>query len=311
MSSTRSETIGSVVVLYFPSEVQVRNIERITSQSDFTVVVDNTPDCPPRYHNLSNYFHYIHLGKNYGIGYAQNIGISWLSEKGCKYCVQFDQDTWVPENYISDMYENFKFIKTNVDSTVKMVVPTFYDVNSKTVSKPIVLSSFFAKHVPAEGIVRTTIAISSGALVDISIYRDIGMLNQDLFVDLTDVEFCLRLHLAKYTIYTCTTVIIHHSVGKASRKKFLGLSSKPTNHSPLRRYYFARNMIWLVRTYFTRKPAILIYSILQIAYLLLNIWFFEPGKFNKSKMVCLGMFHGLIRPILYISPETGCEIIGC
>ena len=303
MSATKSETIGSVVVVYFPNEDQLRNIQRIASQSDFTVVVDNTPNSTLHY-NDSNAFQYIHLGKNYGIGYAQNIGISYLLEKKCQYCVQFDQDTWVPENYISDMYNNFLSIKTNIDFTVKMVVPTFFDVNSKTVSRPIVLSSFFVRHVPAEGIVRTTIAINSGAFVDISIYTDIGMLNQDFFMDLTDVEFCLRLHLEKYTIYTCTNMVIQHSIGSSSRKNFLGFSFKPTNHPPLRRYYFARNMIWLVRTYFTRKPAILIYSILQIMYLFLNVLLFEPEKFKKSKMILLGMSHGLIRQKLRISPES-------
>lgn len=126
--SLKTKMIDVVYVTYNAEiELLEKSIESIVSQVRKVYIVDNTPG-----KNLQlNKFHsekveIIYLGDNFGIGYAQNIGIKKALENGAEYIMLSDQDTVYPHNYISNMLKVFE-----KDYKIVAVAPRFKDVNKK------------------------------------------------------------------------------------------------------------------------------------------------------------------------------------
>ena len=89
---------------------------------------------------------------------------------------------------------------------------------------------------------RTTTLISSGMLVPVVAFEDIGYFDERLFIDYVDHDWCWRANSKGYICCMDMSIKIKHKVGKKSIK-FFGL---PFIISSPNRYYFQyRNSIWL------------------------------------------------------------------
>ena len=65
--------LAAVVVFYFPSEKNIKNINNYIDVVDKVIVVDNSDDEIERMKNTEK-IEYIKLGENKGIAYALNVG---------------------------------------------------------------------------------------------------------------------------------------------------------------------------------------------------------------------------------------------
>jgi rhamnosyltransferase len=74
-----------------------------------------------------------------------------------------------------------------------------------------------------------------------------------LFVDAVDKEFCVRARQHGMLILQSPAVLLH-SLGRATYHSIFGLRFGATNHSAERRYYFARNSLWLLGRYSSDWP---------------------------------------------------------
>jgi rhamnosyltransferase len=87
----------------------------------------------------------------------------------------------------------------------------------------------------------------SGTLVPTAIYRDMGGLDDALFIDHVDTEWSFRLMAAGYALYGIPHVGFIHRMGEASvRFWLLGWRVWPSR-SPRRHYFLFRNAIILMR----------------------------------------------------------------
>lgn len=81
-------------------------------------------------------------------------------------------------------------------------------------------------------------------LVPVEVLKKVGLMRDELFIDYIDIEWCLRTASNGYSLYAIPDAKMSHTIGD-ERKLFLG--REVSIHSPLRRYYLARNSIYMMR----------------------------------------------------------------
>jgi rhamnosyltransferase len=94
------------------------------------------------------------------------------------------------------------------------------------------------------------VAQTSGSLMPIQVFADEGLYREDLFIDLVDYEFCLRVAAHGWRMVSCQAAVLYHEPGNVKQISVLGILRVTTsNYSPLRKYYAMRNGIWTIKTY--------------------------------------------------------------
>jgi rhamnosyltransferase len=137
------------------------------------------------------------------------------------------------------------------------------------------------------------IVITSGNMVQSSVFDTVGYFNETLFIDHVDTEFCLRCATHKYKILEASDAVLEHSLGTPTQHKLLWKTPITSNHSALRRYYNARNGIYIYKKFVFAQPA----WVFNHAYIYLKtiivLTLFENHRGEKLLAICRGIFHGL------------------
>lgn len=184
------------------------------------------------------------LGHNVGIAKAQNIGIKNGMNNNADYFVFFDQDSSIGKEFISGLYIAFK--KLNAERDIAAIGPVFKDTRFGFMYPQIRLNSFGTRKrivpSPNTGPLSLSFIISSGMFTSKSVLDKVGLMNEDLFIDYVDTEWCLRARGMEYQIYANTDVCMDHAIGDNNLKFLIW---KLPVHSALRRYYRMRNMYYL------------------------------------------------------------------
>lgn len=93
----------------------------------------------------------------------------------------------------------------------------------------------------------------SGTLMPLSLFLELGGLDEALFIDHVDTEWSFRMLAAGYTLWGIPQAIFVHRMGQASIRYWLFGWRLWPSRSPLRHYYLFRNAVWLMqRNYVSR-----------------------------------------------------------
>lgn len=244
------EKICTIIVTYNPNLTDFSTVLDSHTQTgdNEVIVVDNGSHNNAEILKIVNAkkFSIISLQENMGIGYAQNIGIKSAKIKGGKYIILFDQDTIVTPNYAESILEYYKEISK--DEKVATIGPNYYDAKTNEVYPQIVLNGIKLNKIfpkPEHGnFTFVSFIIASGSFYDIDIFDEVGVMDEKLFIDCVDIEWCFRAFKKGYKTYVCNKLMISHTIGD-QRKKSLG--REISIHAPIRKYYMARNNILLIR----------------------------------------------------------------
>ena len=101
------ESVNAVIVTYNPDlDVLNANIASVLSQTDSVFIVDNGSSSVNWDDiRLDGKIQIVRLEENFGIGYAQNIGMKLSVSKKAEWTVILDQDTVLPANYVTDVLD--------------------------------------------------------------------------------------------------------------------------------------------------------------------------------------------------------------
>lgn len=230
--------IAIVVVLYNPTKEQILHIDKIRRVEDDNyrfniIVVDNstTINSPTLQQNLF----YISNGENKGIAYAQNVGIRQAKELKCDYVIFFDQDSEFSSDFIKNMILEYKRIKLH-NNKIATLGPIIIDKHTELAYKNNIGAD--------QSFSQVDTIISSGSVVEISSFDIIGEMEDKLFIDLVDHEWCWRAKSLGYACYQTSAVTINHKVGNCSKSLF---GFPIIISSPIRYYYKYRNFLWLLK----------------------------------------------------------------
>ena len=144
---------------------------------------------------------------------------------------------------------------------------------------------------PFQEIVST---MTSGNLVKAGALAKTGLFKEDLFIDYVDHEFCLRCRKKGLVVLESRTVILNHNLGETEKYTRLGLTFHATNHSPLRRYYNARNRFVVYRRYLFSETRWILGDMLGFLKEVSKIILVERDKGKKLSAIGQGLWHGVI-----------------
>ena len=255
------------IVAYYPNLDQlIHNVRSYCSANSVLIVFDNTDD--PAKASLQRLklelefpnVLYLGEGRNTGIGHALNRIFEISKSKGLTACLTMDQDS---------SFENFnEYIE-------------FAELNKEHFSY---LSPAYSKD-PSD----IDRYFTSGSLVTIDSWEAVGGFNAQLFIDEVDGDFVYRLQHDGFKLLKFQGSLLTHQLGESKCIPVFSRKICSANHSPIRKYYIARN-----RTYFfiRRKQMRWIY-LKDSALKLLQFIVVEENRSIKMKMIIRGVIDGL------------------
>jgi rhamnosyltransferase len=233
--------VHCVVVTYRPRERVLRAVlDSIGGQATQVIVVDNTESTEPPADVAPA--RYVPLGRNMGIAAAQNHGIALALADGADYIWLSDQDTIYPPDFVRRMLAAAATC-TAQGIRFAAVAPAFFDTLAGQVRPFIRHAPFIQGFAPVPGPNAVADAIASGTLIPADVLRSVGLMQEDLFIDWVDLEWCWRArNVHGLQVIGVGDVMIQHTLGDGVVR--LG-RRKITLRTPFRQYYITRNAIYL------------------------------------------------------------------
>jgi rhamnosyltransferase len=270
IETNKDLSVCGMVMLYNPKMEVLGNIESYLNQVELLLIIDNSEVKNEKLISILieiNKIKYIDNKGNLGVSRALNQASELAISLGFKFLLTMDQDSKAPEDMVRDLLLSSKELQN-----VGIVSPLHADK--------------FNTHLKFNGIVnKLKVVKTSGNIINLDAFLEIGEFDKDLFIDYVDIEYCYRLKQNKYGIYRINNIILEHNEADIDERKFLNKKYYPYNHQPFRFYYKTRNMLYLCKKY-TEYRKELINSYLRI---IVKVILFEEYKYQKIKMSILGL----------------------
>lgn len=244
-------SICAVVVTYFPDADELRRVlALIAPQVDHLLVVDNATSPAHLDHALSPalpvHTTVIRNEVNEGLGAAYNRAVRWARAQGCRYLLLMDQDSEAAPDMVERLLAAHSRLSRDVP--VAAVGPCFIDAHSGEVAPFIRIGFPLNRRLTCaeDGQVECDFLISSGSLIELDVIDAVGGMDEPLFIDNVDIEWCFRARARGYRLYGIGGARMRHRIGDQMRTLPFGLG-RVIAHSPIRLYYMMRNRVLLYR----------------------------------------------------------------
>lgn len=289
------DKIGGVIVTFNPN---LKHLEKVLNAAleelDFVVIVNNgeKPLALKNDFSQQKKITIIENKTNKGIATALNIGLKQLIDNKYQYFLMLDQDSILIKGTTLTLYNSLKNLISQGEK-VAAVGPTYFN-NRLNIHAPFVKYGTLrlrkiSFNQSLTNLVETHLLITSGTLITLEAVNNIGFMQDDLFIDYVDTEWCLRAITKGYRIYGCFDAKMIHNLG--DEPLILGGVSFPM-HSPIRHYYLSRNAVLL-----TKKNYIPLNWRIIILYRMLMFFVFYSvmprNRIDHFKMMCRGIYDGI------------------
>lgn len=270
--------IFSVIVLYYPVTEKLNRLCSLLVRNSSVILVDNTPN--GAFLPTQDVFAYIANRENLGIAAAQNIGLKEALARGAKAVAFFDQDSQLSDQLLPRLIAELDVLGSGIvipiskDSRSGIEYPS-YRLNK--IGWPIAV---YSDELSTDS--EIDLAISSGTLVSSDVFAKAEMMDEGLFIDYVDFEWCTRVRAAGFKIRVAKNAVMQHSIG-LSMCKTLGL--RTISHSPIRSYYKVRNAFLILRC----RHVPILYSLNRIIAALFHHVLQWPHSENPALHLQLGL----------------------
>lgn len=285
------------IVIYKPDYLVLSKlIEEIAPEVSAIIIVTNSVMMASEYLNLQRLADQTPVvldnpGENIGLGcayerimdFAQIKGLSGQADR----VILFDQDSSPSRGMITALVARMDMLKLFGECPAVIgPKPVAAASNHKS---PTIYYHSPSRHAASSEAVWFT--ISSGSLIDLAAYRQIGAFRGDFFIDCIDIEWCLRAWSEGYSCWSAEDVLMPHRLGTGYITVPL-LGWKMPTQSSLRLNTYARNQAALlcmshVPKYW--KFRICAYLVVQI----LVYWLADRGKIARPKSMIAGFAAGI------------------
>lgn len=283
MQANSNNSIAAIVVTYNPvvSDLNIFLLN-LSSQVDKIIIVDNASkninellDFQEKIPNIV----FIKNNDNEGLAFAQNQGVRYVKDiLNFEFLMVFDQDSNVDDNFVSSLYEGYLELK-EAGNSVAAVGPVYYDAKTNELYPATKYVGPFIKRIePSFEPVEVTFIIASGSLIPVKMFDEVGIMNEDFFIDYIDVEWCLRAKSKGFGSYMVPKAKMIHTIGD-NRMNLFG--RKISIHSPLRRYYLIRNSFIISKLNYIPFG----YKLRELVFNLLRFFIFILISENKKEVL--------------------------
>jgi rhamnosyltransferase len=234
--------IGCVIVLFKPDTfLLLKVLDAVKDQVDGIFISDNSIEKVELSILIENEnIVYEKMPTNLGIAAAQNIGIKYFIKNGFTHVVFLDQDSIMNQGLVVILKEDLEFLKSQ-SIKVGAIGPRPVNRQSKKEYRGSVKKG---KHI-TPCITEVTELISSASLVELDNYKSVGFLDEGLFIDGVDHEWCWRARMVKnLRFFISEKTYLSHQLGEGDKFFIIRKVAIPT---PFRVYYQYRNFLILIK----------------------------------------------------------------
>lgn len=276
-----------IIVTYEPEMNNLKRLTKCVSEAGFIpIIVDNSEKEPVDKKQLHPGSQVLFLHGNMGIAAAQNAGIEKAQKLGAHVIGFFDQDSDADAELLRKLDNSLAVLGKCVVSPLALEKGTCKEYPVQRLNRIGYPKDVFVKG--KEKPQQVDLVISSGMMMSAEVLQQVGMYDEDFFIDFVDVEWCLRCKKAGIPIFVIPDAVLLHKIGNEN------ISVGEMNilvHSPIRTYYKVRNSFLLLY-----KKAGTIFTIRQILPALLHnflLIFSVENKGSYFKYYFLGIIHGI------------------
>ena len=290
---TESYIIG-VIVTFHPNPEDLKNlINSVHTQVDQLFVIDNgSPNFPEEIGTSSiTNLNILRNEKNLGLSTAYNQAIEHAKLRGATHLILFDQDSLPAEGMIETLFHAMQTANSDVLRAVA-AGPKFHDKKGQKLSPFVRIKDYHLERVDCEEgqVVEIDHLISSGSLIDMRAFDQVGNFVDGLFIDCVDTEWCLRARAKNLLILGVGSASMRHNIGEAYLKIF---NRELPLHSPHRLYYQFRNQLWIMKQPWVSWRWRIIDGIRCIKLMIVFI-FFAPNKRKNLAYMMKGIRDGIL-----------------
>jgi len=277
--------IYSILVAYNPDiEELSQAVERLKKQTDI-VIVSNNSNYDVKFEDEQ--VKVFNFGENLGIAKAQSIGMKWAFENEADFILQMDQDSIPNDDLVEKLLTCYEKLE-NKGYRVGLVGPQDFDKDTNELNKARLKKGDFIEDMNCVSLEQT---LSSGSLIPKKVYDTIGSMDDNLFIDAVDSEYCWRIRKNGFLVIKNNDALLAHKLGDG-KQKILGILNVGVP-SPIRHYYQVRNTLLLFRRNYV--PSYWKYSgIVKVVFKL----FVYPFTLNKGlerfKYIIKGIKDGIL-----------------
>ncbi len=292
--------ICAVIVTYNPHKKLLEKVFLKTiCQVDRIIVVDNASENDIGAWLKTSFpeIKFMGTGENLGLAKAQNKGISWALSREFSHILFLDQDS-VPEKdmvfHLVNAFENLALAGVKAGAAGPLLIDLRTGGKFPFVKFKIfnVKKAYCGKNNNMK-YPETDFLISSGMMIPAMVIKDVGMMEEDFFIDNIDLEWCFRAKSLGYRLFGVCRARLLHTLGDGVFKLPVGRSLKIYFHDPLRQYYIMRNRILLARRHYS-PFAWCIQDFFRIILKTLILIFAVSGKEEYISMILRGIKDGLL-----------------
>lgn len=203
---------AAVVVWYHPTPQQKQNTDLLREAVGQVYVEDNSE-------------------VNSGIAAALNRGIRRAIADGYQWVLTMDQDSVMTAEQMKAYYAEIDACPFKHEVGVFSVTQ---DTGARKKNRP----RYWER----------TAVMCSGNMLPAGAIQRVGTMREELFIDLVDDDFCLRMQRAGFRVVELTHIPMEHHLGEGRRQTRI-LCHEYVEHAPQRHYYITRNTLILQRDY--------------------------------------------------------------
>lgn len=283
-------TVIGVMSTFRPDASVVERARLHAKQVDKLIVVDDgSVDSAVLDELVGAEFEVIRLAENSGIAAALNAGMRAALEQDAEFILNLDQDSVLEDDYVKKALAVF----AGAARATRVGVVLTDCVNHQPSIPPMY---------SPEGFGLVDEGIQSGLVVSASCLREVGLLDERLFIDCVDIEFCLRARDFGWRIAVAPGSNITHSLGRLEPFKPFGVQryvgGEPLMyqyHAPFREYYITRNNLDLCLRNVRRRPRWVLSVFRRELVPHVKVLISGPHAGKHWLAVTVGAWHGLWR----------------
>lgn len=274
MDNKRTEIVG--IVTFNPDIERLNeNLDAVLKQSSNVVIIDNGSD------NYDDFIKVIdrrvvviHNESNEGIASALCSIMDYARDNGFTWVLTLDQDSVIVSGLI-DVYLHY-----SADES-------FSDVAAFTclIKDRNYIDEKYEKQLLE--VVEVPYCITSATFMNVEKYYRTKGYDRSFFIDAVDFDICYSLRECGYRLCRVNFEGLYHEVGHGENRFFLGKKIVVYHQTPMRIYYFARNMIIMSKKH--RKLFPWFSLVKKELALFMRIVLYEDNRSEKLKFFFKGV----------------------
>lgn len=192
----------------------------------------------------------IRLPANVGLAAAQNVGIRSARARGCKFILLLDHDSVPETGMVEALVRAYDRLVTQ-GHRVAAVGPVFVERKDALAARFVQFRWLWVSRRgcgPGRTSAPADFLISSGTLLPCDALDDIGLMDDSLFIEHVDTEWCFRALRRGWRLFGVCDARLQHDRGESLIRFWFGQWRSAPLHRPVRNYYLIRNGARLLAT---------------------------------------------------------------